>query len=150
MRTVVGCDPGYGGAIAVLGDRAPKLYKMPLLKQPKHAYDVVAMVRILFTVMPESYDTSPLLLVIERVTRPSSLTRCMGILEGLGQAFDYEVVTVRPQEWKGYFHLGPDKAESIALALKRWPSLSRTIKHRGDDGLAEAALLALWGRENLL
>lgn len=88
------------------------------------------------------------LLVIEQVTRPASLTRCMGLLEGLGEALGYEVVTVRPQEWKRYFHLGPVKADSIALALKKWPSLAKTITKAGDDGLAEAALIAQWGREN--
>lgn len=152
IRTVVGVDPGYSGAIAALGRGAPAVYRMPLLKQRKHAYHVVAICNILC-----QYGTAemiqaagpPPLLVIERVTRPSSLTRCMGLMEGLGEALGYDVVTVRPQEWKAYFGLGPAKTDSIALALKRWPSLRRTITKRGDDGLAEAALLALWGRENL-
>jgi hypothetical protein len=41
------------------------------------------------------------------------------------------------------------KADSIALALKKWPSLKRTITKASDDGLAEAALIALWARETL-
>jgi hypothetical protein len=89
------------------------------------------------------------MLVVEQVTRPASLTRCMGLLEGLGEALGYEVVTVRPQEWKRHFGLGPVKADSIALALKKWPSLKRTITKASDDGLAEAALIALWARETL-
>lgn len=167
-RTIVGVDPGFSGAIAVLCDGAPKLYRMPLLKQRKHAYHVVEMAKILLgvntlqgktilelatawhtTAENDGFDYYMPLLVVEQVTRPASLTRCMGLLEGLGEALGYEVVTVRPQEWKRYFGLGPVKADSIALALKTWPALKRFITKAGDDGLAEAALIALWAREVL-
>lgn len=146
-RIVIGCDPGFTGAIAVLGRGAPTLYRMPLLKQKKHAYHVVGIIQIMHDVFVGCEPGVRPLMIIERVTRPSSLTRCMGILEAAGEAFGFEAVTVRPQEWKGYFNLGPAKADAIALALKRWPSLRRIITKARDDGLAESALLALWGRE---
>ena len=153
MRTIVGCDPGFAGAIAVLGPKgAPTLHRMPLLKQRKHAYHVVDICDLLCENGPSEMipATAPTpLLVIEQVTRPASLTRCMGILEGLGEALGYDVATVRPQEWKRYFGLGPVKADSIALVLKKWPSLAKVITRTGDDGLAEAALIALWARENI-
>ena len=152
MRCVVGCDPGFAGAIAVLTTGAPKLHRMPVIRKPRNAYDIDGISNLLYEYGPSEMipaNGPRPLLVVESVTRPASLTYCMGLLVGMGWTLDYEVARVRPQEWKRYFGLGPVKADSIALALKTWPSLKRTITRAGDDGLAEAALIALWARENL-
>ena len=84
-------------------------------------------------------------LVIEKVTRPASLVRCMGLFEGIGAALELETHTVRPQEWKKYYGLSKNKQESIDLALEHYPSLDSEITKISDDGIAEAVLIAEYG-----
>lgn len=109
-----------------------------------HNYDIDAISAMLDGQPPD-------ILVIERVTRPATLTRCMGIFEGIGTALGYRVETVRPQEWKGYFNLGRDKQLSLDLAKERFPILAHEFKRvTRDDGKAEALLLALFAKETRL
>ena len=70
----------------------------------------------------------------------------MGIFEGIGAALDIDVITVRPQVWKKHFNLSKNKQESIDLALHIYPQLKEYIKKSSDDGIAEAALIAEYGR----
>ena len=116
----------------------------PMPAASGHEYDVVEIANMLGDARKEGD-----LLVIERVTRPASLTRCQGIFEGLGVALGYRVETVRPQEWKRHFGLvGGDKGQSMKLARQRFPHLAHEFKRvTRDDGKAEALLLALFAKE---
>lgn len=136
---IVGVDPGYNGGICFL-DETAEVFRVPLLKQKKHEYDTVAICELLASVEPS-------VLIIEQVTRPASLTRCMGLFEGIGLALGYEVGLVRPQVWKAALGLTRDKQMSIELARELWPELRKRVKRKNDDGLAEAALIAYYWRE---
>lgn len=136
---IIGVDPGYNGGICFLGDRT-EVFRMPLLKQKRHEYDAVAICSLLARVEDAT-------VVIEHVTRPSVLTRCMGLFEGLALALGHEVALVRPQEWKAALGLNRDKQLSIDMARELWPELRSRIKTKRDDGLAEAALIAYYWRE---
>jgi hypothetical protein len=61
---------------------------------------------------------------------------------------DYAVI--RPQTWKAHFGIGSDKNEAIALAekLNSTIDLRPTPKSKPSDGLAEAFLMAIYGKEN--
>ena len=136
---ILGVDPGRYGGIAMLGNTAVSLYPMPATDG--HTYNISAIAKILGMQFPD-------LLVIERVTRPASLVRCMAIFEGMGWAMGYRVETVRPQEWKKHFGLGPNKQASLDLARERFPHLAHEFKRvTRDDGKAEALLLALFAKE---
>ena len=135
---IVGVDPGRWGGIAVIGKST---FVVPMPAKDGHTYYIDEMYAMLDGQFPD-------LLVIERVTRPASLTRCMGIFEGLGVAIGYRVETVRPQEWKKHFGLGPNKQASLDLARERFPHLSHEFKRvTRDDGKAEALLIALFAKE---
>lgn len=139
---IVGVDPGRYGGIAFLNGEFAVTFPMPATTG--HDYRVWEIMNLLVEDPPEKRE----LLVIERVTRPASLTRCMGIFEGLGVALGYRVETVRPQEWKKHFGLGADKQASLDLARERFPHLAHEFKRvTRDDGKAEALLIALYAKE---
>ena len=149
---VMGVDPGVHGAIVVTNnktfysrwgwaDRASalvKFWEMPMDGKGKHAYDIPAIVEIIRTSGVE-------LLVVEQVTRPASLVRCMGIFEAIGITLGIKVMTARPQVWKKHYGLTASKAESIALAKEKWPKLEPALRKKKSDGIAEAALIGDWG-----
>ena len=98
---ILGVDPGvYGGMAFVHDDKdtAPIVFRMPMDGTGRHCYDLPSIMDIIFDLLPD-------VLVIEKVTRPASLVRCMGIFEGIGAGLEIETHTVRPQEWKKYYGL---------------------------------------------
>ena len=54
---------------------------------------------------------------------------------------------VTPAKWKGHFRLNRDKGVSRGLATQRFPDCADLFKRVKDDGRAEAALIALYGKE---
>ena len=63
-----------------------------------------------------------------------------------------ETVEVLPQVWKSAFKLSKDKQNSMDLCLKLWPeSKSLIYGKKGGmlDGVAEALLIAEYGRQKL-
>lgn len=71
-----------------------------------------------------------------------------GVLHSLGIPFQL----VPPRVWKKEFSLTSDKAKSVEICHMLFPevSLKRTEKSRKDDNnLAEALLMAEYGRRNL-
>lgn len=135
---VMGVDPGKIGGIAIINTskpEKPRLIRMPLLED--RTYDIEAMQDILVSFCPD-------VLVIERVTRPAQLVRCMALFEGLGAAVSGSVVTVPPAVWKrrlGLIH--QNKHASMELARNLYPHTAHELKRvTVDDGLAEALLIA--------
>jgi hypothetical protein len=63
-----------------------------------------------------------------------------------------EIVEVLPRVWKNGFGLSKDKQESMKLCLRLWPESKRLIygsKGGMLDGVAEALLIAEYGRQRL-
>jgi hypothetical protein len=88
-----------------------------------------------------------------------SLMRSRGVVEAVAGIGGWEMVTVRPQEWKKHFGLirkksaGPNgedetdeqcKARGRALAATMYPSLAADLKRVKDHNRADAVLLAHW------
>lgn len=142
-RIICGVDPGRWGGIAFLGKK-PSVVAMPAATG--HDYHITAITSLLY-----ANARTESLLVIERVTRPAALTRCLGIFEGIGNALEYRVETVRPQEWKKHFQLhGSDKRQSMELAGELFPDLKDRFRRvTMDDGLADAILIAQYGKDVL-
>jgi len=60
------------------------------------------------------------------------------------------VTDVTPTVWKSAMGLNSDKNKSLALARQFFPTYSNLFGRKNDDGVAEAALLAYYGRRKLL
>jgi crossover junction endodeoxyribonuclease RuvC len=71
----------------------------------------------------------------------------LGIIHGVVAALGFRLVEVAPSLWKKHFHLGPEKEDARALALKRFPGVGPNLSRKKDAGRAEALLMALWWQE---
>lgn len=70
----------------------------------------------------------------------------LGVIQGMGIPHTF----VRPQEWKKYFRLGPDKEKSRALALATFTEATKHFIRKMDEGRADAALIALYGAQTII
>ena len=69
------------------------------------------------------------------------------MVEALGLPLSF----VSPVKWKKDLGLwGRDKDRSRQLAAETWPARAGWFARRGDDGIAEAALIALWAAQSTL
>ena len=85
------------------------------------------------------------------VTSMFHFGKSAGFIEGVLAAKNIRYELIPPQRWKKAFGLHSDKQESIDLCKEKFPgvSLLPTPRCKKDaDGMAEALLIALYGREN--
>ena len=69
-----------------------------------------------------------------------------GVILGVLGAWDIPVRHVTPAKWKGALGLSKDKAASRQRAVELWPASSHLFARVKDDGRAESALIAWYGR----
>ena len=166
----LGIDPGVTGAVGVVtSDGDAKAWNLPTKVRERatengkvrRCLDPVVLCELL-----NDYDPLGCVVVVERTQAGMkgaianySLGHSSGVIMGVLAALGFKFQEVRPQEWKRTFGLLATKAErglpkqvrtkqakgssrKVAQALFPGVSLDR-VK---DDGLAEALLLAEWGR----
>jgi len=56
---------------------------------------------------------------------------------------------VTPSIWKKHFGLSKEKGVSRGFAIQRFPEHAESFQRVKDDGRAEAALIALYGKDKL-
>lgn len=154
-----GIDPGLSGGIALLLDET-EVHKMPSIDTIEELVELFLKIKA----------TGNIKVVIEKqILKPHHIVRkCAcgkvtsvpvmqagvitnftnyGRLLGIMAALQIPYEEIDAAKWKKYFKLTKDKKESIALAKQLFPALANTIKQK--DGLAEALLIAEFGRRNL-
>ena len=152
---IIGVDPGKSGGIAAIDSGGSLLAGMrtPLLKHGKR--DVVD-TAALNAWLPE-LGSVPSAVVIEQVSsRPGqgstsgfNFGRHTGAVEGWAVALHVPVRWVTPVVWKRVIGIpaGSDKRASLDRArLEFGPSQIWDVM--ANDGIAEAALIALWALRN--
>jgi crossover junction endodeoxyribonuclease RuvC len=154
---IVGIDPGFSGAIALLdpGTWALEVHDMPVISttKGKTVLNYGALAELL---SPPAGARS--IGILERVSAMpgqgvSSMFRfgqCFGALEMGLIGHGYEFFDPTPSSWKKHFKLSSDKDVSRGLASQRFPTSASLFSRKKDDGRAEAALLTLWGVETIL
>jgi len=166
---ILGVDPGTHGAIAAVGLDGRALFACgsPTVPGSDKTPDVTAMAGIVRDLITRGAVAMYLEDVPRQIHLPGggrasatvlreSVARWAGIAAGLsaaGLVLPVELVT--PARWQRVMHAGtpgdlPRKARSILAARAIWgtaANLRRTPRSRkDDDGLAEALLLAEFGR----
>jgi crossover junction endodeoxyribonuclease RuvC len=68
----------------------------------------------------------------------------LGIIHGVVASLGFKMIEVSPGMWKRHFHLGPEKEDARALALKMFPGAAKNLSRKKDAGRAEALLMAAW------
>lgn len=146
---ILGIDPGVSGAIAELRDgRLARVHPMPTFttKGTKRVVDEDGLARIIRSAVPDHA-------YIEQVnSRPGeghagafafgrSYGVPLGVLAGLGVGR----TPVAPVTWKASLRVPADKDGARARASQLMPYAAHLWPRKMDDGLAEAALIALYG-----
>lgn len=155
--TIVGIDPGFSGAIALLEPRSWTLtvHDMPVVPSTK-GKTVLNYSALAELLAPNTGVRS--IGALEKVSAMpgqgvSSMFRfgqCYGALEMALMGHGYELFDPTPASWKKHFKLSSDKDTSRGLASQRFPTSSSLFTRKKDDGRAEAALLTLWAVETIL
>lgn len=153
MTIYIGIDPGFSGAIAFY---APKknivsIYDMPVYQNAKGKTEI-NLYELHDILAPETDE--PHMAIIEQVAamRGQGVTSMFRFGQSYGAtqmavaAHKIPMQFVTPAKWKSYLGLSRDKGVSRSLASQRFPKQADLFKRVKDDGRAEAALLALYGK----
>lgn len=152
---VAGIDPGKTGALVILyPDDSTSVHRVPLMKhrgKEQPAWTDWA------TQWAQTLEWSdPDMIVIEDVAaRPGqgvtsmfNFGKTLGFVHAIAAAQRKPLWLVTPSTWKGKMGLlKSDKNASRELSRRLLPLLAPEITRVKDDGVAEAALLAYYGRK---
>ena len=152
---VAGIDPGKTGALVILtSDAAGYALRVPTVKLPKDTPAWSEWAATWGAALAFGIDA----VVIENVAaRPDQGTvsmfnfgRALGFAHALAASAGAPIHFVTPAVWKSKFGLlKADKSASREKARTLLPMLEPEFRRVKDDGVAEAALLALYGRKYL-
>ena len=148
MDTVMGVDPGAGGALALLDAKAEilEVQDMPVVEvNGKRRVSSAAVAEIIRTWKPN-------IAIVERVISISkqSATGALnfgysaGIVEGAIAMADISLVLAYPITWKRAMGVSGDKGGCRITAQRMWPTRHELFARVKDDGRAEACLLAAY------
>jgi crossover junction endodeoxyribonuclease RuvC len=145
---ILGIDPGLSGGLALLHSGAIiQAAAMPVVKVAgKGEIDLARLGALLRDWAPshawvEQQQSMPR----QGVASSFRTGQNYGALLGFLQASGVPVTVARPAVWKRAMGVPSDKAAAVAIASRLLPSSSHWWPRRGDDGIAEAALLAAYG-----
>lgn len=146
-RCILGVDPGVTGGVAFLyPDNRIVADDIPTVAGE---VDVDTLVRTIKA-------ASPRLAFVERasampkqgVASTFKFGMAYGALRTVVSLCEIPTRLVTARKWKDHFHLDSDKEKSRALAIRMFPGCGLFARKK-DHGRAEAALIALYGRETL-
>ena len=158
MALILGADPGFSGAIALLDSatRELKIFDMPTIPTAKGRAEIDLYTLGKITDPDEIGQRK--LAVLEKVSAMPNqgVTGVFRFGEGYGAlrmaivGHGWEDRYVPPATWKKHFGISKVKSSSRQLAMQRFPDNRDQFTRVKDDGRAEAALIALYGLEKLL
>lgn len=158
-KYIVGIDPGFTGAIAILQADLDKkgpdaytlagLYDMPTVEM----HDRVEIDARQITFILKSLDVVPNTAVVEKaqaspqmgVTSAFRYGEGYGLVCGVLHSLNIRVKPVHAATWKAHFNLNQNKDRSLRLARQLFSNRMHWFAHKKDHGRAEAALLAFYG-----
>lgn len=154
MTTILGIDPGLGGAIAVLTEAGElvAVHDMPTLldgAKGRRAVNPALFAAIVF----QTHATRAFCELVgprpgEGAVGAFGFGRTRGIIEGVLAAVGVPLEMIAPPVWKRVSNIAPgrenkDSARSAAISL--WPSQAALFARKCDCDRAEAALIGLAG-----
>jgi crossover junction endodeoxyribonuclease RuvC len=152
---ILGVDPGLSGALALLNPRTNELkcvWDVPTILSGvgnRRQVDVSSLAlklgsyseEIAFCVMEDVHSTPN-----DGPVGAFAFGKSTGILIGVVGSMLIPIYFSPPSVWKNCFGLSSDKNKSRELAIKKYPTQAEMFKRKKDDGRAEAALLAEFGK----
>lgn len=143
--TFIGIDPGKKGSLALLEDDKVSIF--PFFEDTY--IDVLSKVDPHNAVCClEHVGAMP----GQGVTSMFHFGENFGFIQGVLRAYKIPFELVRPQKWKKEFSITGDKNSSIQVCKRLFPEVNLLPTPRckkEDDGMAEAALMALYAQRKL-
>ncbi len=150
MTSYLGIDPGFSGALAVVGEDHIKIFDPPTMTiGKKKDYDINEIVKIL---APYCFETKAAIEKVHALPPPASRASAftfgkgygiwIGILTALGIPFE----EVTPQSWQGVMMNGiaRSKDSSRKIAMQLYPQFHDQLKNKNNHGRSDALLIATW------
>jgi len=156
----IGIDPGLSGAIAVITEDSQQtslqIHDMPTMTVDRNGKAKRQVSANELADLLSLYDGKDCHVYCERVsamagqgvTSVFSFGRSFGMIEGILAALKIPVTFVAPATWVKGVGRGPGKDASRARAMELFPLQQEFFKRVKDDGRADAALIAHWGRKH--
>lgn len=153
---IVAADPGLEGALAAL-DRQRRLavYPMPTAQRAmaggksRRVIDEAGLLALLQVLRDCGGETFFVEEVEGRRGQAAGAAFSFGYGAGLlrmaARSAGFVIEPVRPAGWKGAMRVSADKETCRHRASELFPAYASLWPRKGDDGKAEAALLALYG-----
>ena len=151
---ILGVDPGGSGALALLSTDLVVMdmpvYRVTRGKSAKAELGVHELVEILKRWAPnvcwfEQVGGIP----GQSASAAFNFGRIAGACEALVKATGAQFHPVPPATWKRAMGLRGGKDDARAMAQRLWPSAAAEFRRVKDDGRAEAALIAEYGRRKM-
>jgi crossover junction endodeoxyribonuclease RuvC len=152
----IGIDPGLSGAIAVITDDSLQIHDMPVMTVDRNGKAKRQVSANELAELLNLYASKDCHVYVERVgavsgqgvTSVFSFGRSFGMIEGILAALKMPVTFVAPATWTRAIGRSPGKDASRARAMELFPNYEYFFKRVKDDGRADAALIAHWGRKH--
>ena len=149
INRILGIDPGITGGVALLSSDGLLAERMPVVTlNGKNIIHLAALGGFLDTWEPdivwiEEQQSMPKQGVSSTFRTGLNYGTLIGFITGKG----LPIRTVNPRKWKAAMGVPSDKAAAIAIATRLYPNSTHLWKRKSDDGVAEAALIAMYGSE---
>lgn len=142
MVCLVGVDPGAKGALAVLDTATLRVQTHDLPADVAQLHDLVSDLPEIRCAVLEQIHAGP---QMARRTIGVMFEQ-FGLIKGALAWRSIPVVTVRPSVWKPALNVPRDKTAARRRAAEFYPDDAGQWARVKDDGRAEAALIAWYGR----
>jgi len=155
MKVTLGIDCGLNGAIAVLVDgQLLSVHDMPTLtvdinKKSKRQVSPNLLAHLIESIKPDQAIVErPAARPGQGVTAMFGFGRSLGVVEGVLAGLSVPVTYVAPSTWTKAMGKAAGKDASRQRAIELFPAMSEHFKRVKDDGRADAALIAHWGKRH--
>jgi hypothetical protein len=143
MTLYLGIDPGRQGAIALLDKCAMNVTCHPMPDTTAGLHDLLSSM----PVVKQAILERPFYPQMIGIANAVKIAEAYGILRGALQWLSIPTRDVTPSVWKARMGLTASKDRSREKASEIFPANAYQWRLKKNDGLAEAALIALYGAE---
>lgn len=137
---ILGIDPGKSGGIALLDGLSVQTWPMPSTTRDLH--DLIAGLPIIKIGVLEKPFYPPSI----GISNAARIAEAYGVIKGALQWRDIPFHEVRPADWKRSLNVPTDKHAARQRASEFFPNAAEQWAKAGEDGRAEAALIAWFGK----
>ena len=155
---IIGVDPGMSGAIALLDVRGGlvDVWDMPTVEikvgkamKKRVAPEVIAAELRAYAEYSTAYIEKVAAMPGQGVSSMFAFGEAYGLVRGVLAGMGIPCTTVTPAVWTKAMRVAAGKDGSRQRAMELWPDKAALFKRVKDDGRADAALIAEWGKNNV-